>query len=134
MSETRAVLEKYSVVAVVGISTNPSKAAHKIPQTLKRRGFKIIPVNPTAGEVLGEKAYPTLADIPEQVDIVDVFRPSEEAADIARQAVEIGAKALWLQIGITSDEARTIAQDAGLDFVEDHCMGHETSVLGITKH
>ncbi len=134
MSETRAVLEKYSVVAVVGISTNPSKAAHKIPQTLKRRGFKIIPVNPTVDEVLGERAYPTLADIPEQVDIVDVFRPSKEAADIARQAVEIGAKALWLQIGITSDEARTIAQDAGLDFIEDHCMGHETSVLGITKH
>ncbi|MGH2778204.1 MAG: CoA-binding protein, partial [Actinomycetota bacterium] len=107
MSDTRAVLEKYSVVAVVGISTDPSKAAHRIPQRLKRAGFKIIPVNPAADEVLGEKAYPTLADIPERVDIVDVFRPSEEAAGIAREAVEIGAKALWLQIGVTSDEART---------------------------
>lgn len=134
MSEARAILEKYSVVAVVGISTDPTKAAHRIPKTLKTAGFKVIPVNPTATEVLGEKAYPTLADIPEQVDIVDVFRPSDEAADIARQAVEIGAKALWLQIGITSDEARAIAEDAGLDFVEDRCMGNETRSLGITKH
>lgn len=134
MSETRAVLEKYSVVAVVGISTNPSKAAHRIPKTLKQAGFKVIPVNPTAEEVLGEKAYPTLADIPDQVDIVDVFRPSEDAADIAREAVKSGAKALWLQIGITSDEARTIALDAGLDYIENRCMGHETTVLGITKH
>ena len=133
MSEVREVLERYSVVAVVGISTNPSKASHRIPKTLKDAGFKIIPVNPTAEEVLGEKAYTTLADIPEQVDIVDVFRPSEEAAGIAREAVEIGAKALWLQLGITSDEARTIAQAAGLDYIENRCMGHETSALGIKK-
>jgi len=134
MSEAREVLERYSVVAVVGISTDPMKAAHKIPKRLKAAGFKIIPVNPTADEVLGEKAYPTLADIPEQVDVVDVFRPSDEAADIARQAVEIGAKALWLQIGLTSTEARAIAEDAGLDFVENRCMGSEARALGITKH
>jgi hypothetical protein len=134
MSEVREVLEKYSVVAVVGISTNPAKAAHRIPRMLKDAGFKIIPVNPTSDEVLGQKTYPTLAAIPQQVDVVDVFRPSDEAADIARQAVEIGAKALWLQIGITSDEARAIAEDAGLDFVENRCMGSEARALGITKH
>jgi predicted CoA-binding protein len=134
MSEVREVLEKYSVVAVVGISTNPAKASHRIPRILKDAGFKIIPVNPTGDEVLGQKTYPTLAAIPHQVDVVDVFRPSDEAADIARQAVEIGAKALWLQIGITSDEARAIAEDAGLDFVENRCMGSEARALGITKH
>ena len=133
MSEAREVLEKYSVVAVVGISTNPAKAAHRIPRMLKDAGFKIIPVNPTVDEVLGQKAHPTLAAIPQQVDVVDVFRPSDEAAEIARQAVEIGAKALWLQIGITSDEARAIAEDAGLDFVENRCMGSEARALGITK-
>ena len=133
MSEVRDVLEKYSIVAVVGISTDPSKASHRIPRTLKDAGFKIIPVNPTADEVLGEKVYPTLADIPEQVEVVDVFRPSDEAADIARQAVAIGAKALWLQLGLTSDEARSIAEEAGLDFVENRCMGTETRALGIKK-
>lgn len=131
--KVRQLLEKNWVVAVVGISTDPAKAAHEIPKQLQERGFRIVPVNPSADEILGQPAYASLADIDEPVDIVDVFRPAEEAADIAREAVAVGAKVLWLQLGITSDEARSIAEEAGLDYIEDRCMGHETRKLGITK-
>jgi predicted CoA-binding protein len=133
MSDPRSVLERYRTVAVVGASTDPEKAAHQIPRLLKEAGFRVIPVNPSADEILGERAYKTLADIPEPVEVVDVFRPADEAPAIARQAVEIGAKALWLQLGIRSDEARQIAEDEGLDYVEDHCMGAETRRHRIRK-
>ena len=133
MAETKDVLERYRRVAVVGISNDESKAAHRIPAQLKEAGFDIVPVNPTADTVLGLKAYGKLADVEGPIDIVEVFRPAEEAPDIARQAVEVGAKALWLQQGIRSDEARRIAEETGLDFVEDHCMGVESRRLGITK-
>ena len=101
--------------------------------SLQRRGFRIIPVNPSADEILGEPAYPALGDIKEPVDVVDVFRPAAEAPGIARQAVAIGARALWLQHGIKSDEARSIAEAAGLDYVEDLCMGRESVRLHIAK-
>jgi uncharacterized protein len=133
MSDPRSVLERYRTVAVVGASTDPEKAAHQIPRLLKEAGFRVIPVNPSADEILGERTYETLADIPEPVEVVDVFRPADEAPAIARQAVEIGAKALWLQLGIRSDEARQIAEDEGLDYVEDHCMGAETRRHRIRK-
>jgi predicted CoA-binding protein len=133
MSDPRSVLERYRTVAVVGASTDPEKAAHQIPRLLKEAGFRVIPVNPSADEILGERTYKTLADIPEPVEVVDVFRPADEAPAIARQAVEIGAKALWLQLGIRSDEARQIAEDEGLDYVEDHCMGAETRRHRIRK-
>jgi len=131
--DPRKVLEDFDTVAVVGLSTSPGKTAHDVPAALQRAGFRIIPVHPSAGEILGEKAYPSLADIPEPVDIVEVFRPAEEAPGIARAAVAIGAKALWLQLGILSAEARRIAEDGGLRFVQNRCMGHETKVHGIRK-
>ncbi|MCW2924681.1 MAG: putative coenzyme A-binding protein [Thermoleophilia bacterium] len=118
-----ALLRAAKTIAVVGMSTDPSKPASFAPAELVRRGWTVIPVNPNATEVGGLKSYPTLADVPVPVDIVDVFRPSADAPDIARQAAAIGAKALWLQKGITSTEARDVAAAAGMAFVEDTCAG-----------
>ena len=133
MAEPRQLLEDARTVAVVGISTNPNKAAFGIPAGLQAAGYRIVPVNPAADRVLGERAYASLTDVREPIDIVEVFRPAVEAPGIARQAVQIGAKALWLQRGIVSDEARQIAEDAGLAYIEDTCMGVERSRYGITK-
>lgn len=133
MSDTREVLEKYRVIAVVGASRSPLKEAHRIPVQMKMAGYRVIPVNPYADELFGEKVYRSLADIPEPVEIVDVFRPSAEAADVARQAVAIGAKAVWLQLGISSPEARRVAEEAGLDYVENRCIAVEMARHGVIK-
>ena len=97
-----------------------------MPAGLQRRGFHIIPINPFADELFGERVYRSLSEVPVTIDIVDVFRPAADAPEIARQAVAIGAKALWLQLDIRSEEARRIAEAAGLDYVEDEC----TAVVG----
>ena len=130
---SKEVLEYATTVAVVGASRDPGKPSGHIPYLLQHRGFRIIPVNPSANEILGERAYASLLDIQERIEVVDVFRPAAEAAAIARQAVAIGARALWLQFGIKSDEARSIAEAAGLDYVEDLCMGRESIRLHIAK-
>src|SRR5689334_5894781 len=105
MNKTPKEILQYSVtIAVVGASRDPNKSAGSVPIEMKRHGFRIIPVNPVADTLYGEKAYKTLKDIPEKVNLVNVFRPSEEAADVVRQAVEIGARAVWLQLGIASPE------------------------------
>jgi uncharacterized protein len=127
------ILRESSRIAVVGVSTNPAKAAYSIPATLQSAGFNIIPVNPTAEEVLGQPAKATLDEIEEPVDVVQVFRPSEEAPDIARAAARIGAHVVWLQLGLHSEEARRIATEAGMDYVEDRCMGVERARYGIVK-
>ena len=119
----RRVFEDSQTIAVVGASPDPDRAGNYIPAYLKAQGYRIIPVNPTCEEVLGEKCYASLEDIPEPVDCVEVFRRPEYTPDIARQAVAIGAKSLWLQLGIINDEARRIAEAAGLLFVQDECMG-----------
>ncbi|MFI2364592.1 CoA-binding protein [Promicromonospora sp. NPDC019610] len=128
----KSLLNTAQTVAVVGLSTQPDKPSVAVAQVLLDAGYDVIPVHPTAAEILGRRAYPTLADIPVPVDIVDVFRPAHEAPGIAHQAAEIGAGTLWLQLGITSDEARTTAQNAGLRFVEDTCIGETTLRLGNT--
>ena len=133
MDDTRRVLTEFSVVAVVGMSRDPSKAAHSVPAGLRAAGFRIVPVNPEATEILGEPAFPTLAAIPFPVELVLVFRPARFTPEIAQQAVAIGAKALWLQQGIFSNEARRIAKDAGLAYVEDRCAGVEAALYRI-KH
>src|SRR3954467_13823214 len=122
---TRRMLEDYDTVAVVGLSSQPTKAAHSVPAAMQAYGWRVIPVNPHAEELLGENVYRRLSDIPEQVDVVNVFRPSAEAADVVRQAASIGAKAVWLQLGITSGEARAIAAGHGLLYVEDRCIAVE---------
>lgn len=133
MAEPREILERSSTIAVVGIARTTDKPSGGVPADLQARGFRIIPVNPKADEILGEKAYASLTDVTEPVDVVEVFRPAEEAPEIARQAVAIGAKALWLQLGIVSDEARRIAEGAGLDFVQDRCMDVESRRYDIRK-
>jgi predicted CoA-binding protein len=127
-----AILRTYDTITVVGASRAPYKAAHTVPAHMQRHGWRIIPVNPTADTILGERVFPTLADVPEQVGLVDVFRPSEQTPDIARQAVRAGATALWLQLGIASEEARRIAQDAGLQYVENRCLVIEQRRLGLS--
>ncbi|HEX5949203.1 MAG TPA: CoA-binding protein [Actinomycetota bacterium] len=123
MDELRRIYEETTTIAVVGASGDQTKAAHTIPRYLQREGFRIIPVNPRGGEILGEKVYERLEDIPEPIDVVDVFRPSEETPAVARDAVKVGAKALWLQEGISSEEAERIASEGGLKVVMDRCMG-----------
>ncbi|HYP87383.1 MAG TPA: CoA-binding protein [Polyangiaceae bacterium] len=131
--DTALILQKFRTLAVVGLSRDPAKAAHAIPARMQKAGFRIIPVNPQLQTVLGETAYPTLRDVPEPVEVVVVFRPSAEAAGVAKDAVAIGAKALWLQQGIVSDEARALAEAAGLLYVEDRCIGVERAVHGVVK-
>ncbi|PZS26808.1 MAG: CoA-binding protein [Pseudonocardiales bacterium] len=116
------ILTSYDTITVVGASRAPEKAAHFVPQHMQEHGWRIIPVNPIADEILGEPVYRALADVPEQVGLVNVFRPSEKTEDIARQAVAAGASALWLQLHIASAEARQIARDAGLLYVENRCL------------
>jgi uncharacterized protein len=123
MDELKKIYEDTSTIAVVGASGDEMKAAHTIPRYLQRQGFRIIPVNPRGGEILGETVVEGLTDVTERVDVVDVFRPSEETPDIARDAVKIGAKVLWLQEGIQSEEAERIATEGGLKVVMNRCMG-----------
>ncbi|EWM15045.1 CoA-binding protein [Kutzneria sp. 744] len=127
----KEMLTSARTIAVVGLSTQPWKAAHSVPASLKAAGYKVIPVHPTATEILGEKAYRSLLDIPEHIDIVDVFRPADETPAIAEQAVQVKAGALWLQLGIANDQARAIAEAAGLPYVEDRCIAVERSTLGL---
>ena len=122
--ELRSILGDARTIAVVGLSSDPRRESLRIAKYLQNRGYRIIPVNPNENEVLGEKAYPSLLDIPEDVkiDAVDVFRRAEHTPEIARQAVQIRAKVLWLQTDIVNDEARRIAEDGGLDVVMGVCM------------
>src|SRR3984957_1282427 len=135
MVDTDAIVERmlttYQTITVVGASAVPAKAAHGVPAEMQRLGWRIVPVNPHADTILGEPVYRTLSAIPEQVGMVDVFRPSSQTPDIARQAVEVGATALWLQLGIASAEARAIAESAGLLYVEDRCLVIEQRRLGL---
>jgi hypothetical protein len=127
------ILSGATTIAVVGASRDPSKAGGSVPEGLQRRGFRIIPVNPFADELFGEKAYRSLLDVPEKIDLVDVFRPAKDAPAIARDAAAIGARALWLQLDIRSAEARRIAEAAGMDYVEDECTAVVASLYRIRK-
>jgi predicted CoA-binding protein len=130
---SKEVLERSTTIAVVGASRDPDKAGGSVPFGLQKRGFRIIPINPFADVLFGETVYRTLADVPEKIDLVDVFRPAADAPEIARQAVAVGAAALWLQLDIRSDEARRIAEAAGLDYVEDECTAVVSSLHRIKK-
>ena len=123
-STIREILEKSKVIAVVGLSPKSDRPSHRVGAYLKNQGYRIIPVRPAADEILGEKAYSSLKAIPQdiQVDVVDVFRKSEDVPPIVEQAIEIGAKAIWLQEGIVNEEAAQKARAAGLKVVMDLCM------------
>ncbi len=132
MDELRTIYEEAQTIAVVGASGDESKAAHTIPRYLKRQGYRIFPVNPKGGEILEERVYSSLEEIPEKVDVVDVFRPAEETPDVARAAAKIGAKVLWLQQGIYSEEAERIAREGGIEqVVMNRCMGETHYQLGL---
>jgi predicted CoA-binding protein len=118
-------------IAVVGASADPSKPAHQIPRYLQRQGYRILPVNPRGGELLGEAVARSLAEVDRPVDVVDVFRPAAAAPEIAREAIAIGAKVLWLQLGIESQEAKRLAEAAGLTVVMNRCMGATHGELGL---
>ena len=118
-------------IAVVGASADQSKPSFRIPRYLQSQGYLIRPVNPRGGTILGERAAASLADLQPPIDVVDVFRPTAEAPGIARQAVAAGARVLWLQSGIESEEARRLAEDAGLTVVMDRCMGATHAELGL---
>jgi uncharacterized protein len=127
------ILERATTIAVVGASRDPRKAGASIPVQLQRRGFRIIPINPFADELFGEHVYRSLSEVKEKVDLVDVFRPAADAPAIAREAAAIGAAALWLQQDIRSDEARRIAEAAGMDYVEDQCTAVVAALHQVNK-
>ncbi|MEO3818161.1 CoA-binding protein [Plantactinospora sp. B24E8] len=133
MRDAQQILADARVIAVVGASRDPSKPAHSVPLQMQRHGWQIIPVNPRADELFGERVYRSLAEIPHPVDLVDVFRPAEDAVQVVRDAVAIGAPAVWLQLGIVSAEARRIAEEAGVDYVEDRCLAVERAVGGLSR-
>jgi predicted CoA-binding protein len=125
MSAEEKVLNFSRVVAVVGLSSKPDRPSYKVASYLKEQGYKIIPVNPTEKEILGELCYPALASIPESVDVVDIFRRSEEVLPIVEEAIRIGAKAVWMQEGVINGEAAARARETGLMVVMDKCIRKE---------
>lgn len=120
--DPETIVKEARTVAVVGLSNDPEKASNEVGAYLMEQGYRVIPVNPKEDEVLGEHAYNTVEQIPEQVDVVDVFLPPDKTPDIAEDAVRAGVKTLWLQEGIESSEARRIAEEGGLAYIENRCM------------
>lgn len=120
--EMKEILLSTKTIASVGLSSNPAKESYGIVAYLKRQGYRIIPVNPTADEIMGEKAYPDLSSLPDKVDVVLVFRKPEDVPPVVDEAIKIGAKVVWMQEGIVHEEAAQKARDAGLQVVMDACM------------
>jgi len=136
--DPREVMKRYKVIAVVGASKNPEKEANSVPDYLTGHGYTVIPVNPTADMILGLKAYPSLADIPadlaKRVEVVEVFRPSEELPEVARQVAEMKKRTgrpyvFWGQLGLENDEAKRILGEAKVDYVMDKCMRVEHAAM-----
>ncbi len=130
MSTEEEILSSSQVVAVVGLSPKPNRPSYRVASYLKEQGYRIIPVNPKTKEILGETCYPDLASIPEPIDVVNIFRRSEEAPAIVEEAIKIGAKAVWMQEGVISEQASAQAKKAGLLVVMDKCMLKEHQKLG----
>lgn len=118
----KAILQSTRTIASVGLSSNPGKESHGIAAYLMQQGYRVIPVNPTASEILGEKSYPDLVSIPEKIDVVQIFRRPEDVPPIAEEAIQVGAKVVWMQEGIVNEEAAQKARQAGLQVVMDACM------------
>src|SRR3979409_1783288 len=131
--ELKQLLTGATTIAVVGASSNPDKASYGIMQKLQHAGYRVIPVNPRGAQILGERAYPSLVDVPERIVIVDVFRRAEDTPGIADEAVTIGAKALWLQTGIVNEDAAARASAGGLTVVMDACIGATHTLLRVAR-
>ncbi|MCL0057628.1 CoA-binding protein [Dehalococcoidales bacterium] len=122
MSTEAEILDSSQVIAVVGLSPKPDRPSYQVASYLKENGYKIIPVNPKAREILGEPSYPDLGSVPEPVDVVSIFRRPEEVPAIVEEAIKIGAKAVWMQEGVINEEAASQAKEAGLLVVMNRCM------------
>ena len=129
IAQLRRILKENHTIAIVGLSADWYRPSYFAAKYMQEHGFRIIPVNPKYTEILGEKCYPDLKSIPEKVDMVDVFRKSADCAPIAKEAVAIGAKVVWLQLGVENDEAKAIAESGGLEFVENRCVKIEYARL-----
>jgi len=127
--DLRRVLTDNRVIAIVGLSANPTRPSHVVAKYLLAHGYTVIPVNPGESEILGQKCYAHLAEIPQKVDIVDCFRKSEDIPPLAQAAIDIGARALWLQLDVINSEAAALASAAGLDVVMDRCIKIEHARL-----
>ncbi len=130
----KQIFDKYRTIAVYGMSTNPAKPSNEVPALLESAGYNIIPINPVAQEINGKKSYPKIADIPDKIEILNVFRPSEQALDVVKEAVERkkekgDIEVIWLQEGIRNDEAKKLAEENGIEFVQDRCMKIEYQSL-----
>jgi predicted CoA-binding protein len=127
--EITAILQHYRTVAVVGLSTDPQRPSHQVAEYLQSQGYRIIPVNPQCQEVLGEKCYASLKDVPDKVEVVDIFRQTEAIPGIVEEAIAVGAKVIWMQLGLESPEAAARARSAGLQVVMNRCMKIEHGKL-----
>ena len=127
MSDIKNILTKYKTIAMIGVSNDPTKASTIVMKYMQKYGFKVYPVNPRAKgqKILGEEVFEKITDIKNPVDIVDVFRPSKEVLDIAKDTIKIGAKVLWLQLGIKNEEAKKIVEKNKIEYVEDKCTKME---------
>ena len=127
MSDIKSILSKYKSIAMIGVSNDPTKASTIVMKYMQKYGFKVFPVNPKAKgqKILGEEVFEKITDIKDTVDIVDVFRPSKEALDIAKDTVSIKDKVLWLQLGIKSEEAKKMVEENNIEYVEDRCTKME---------
>lgn len=119
--DIEAILKECKTVAVVGLSPNPARPSHRVALYLQANGYRIVPVNPNATEVLGERCYPNLTAIPHSVELVDIFRRSEDVPVIVDEAIQVGAEAVWMQLGIVNEASAVLAEEAGLDVVMDKC-------------
>jgi predicted CoA-binding protein len=129
----RGLLTEARVIAVVGHSDQPHRTSYRIAQTLRRAGYTVYPVNPTVAQIDGQASYPTLADVPESIDIVNVFRRSEFLKEIVQEAVEVGAGAVWAQLGVADEGAARLAAQHGLPLVMDTCIAVAHRMLGISR-
>ena len=128
------ILKNYHIIAMVGLSPDPNRPSHRVAKYLINHGYKVIPVNPDAQEILGTRSYSDMSSIPEPIEIVDIFRRSEEVMPIVDEAIKIGAKVVWMQEGVINEEAALKAQDAGLLVVMDRCMLKEHKRLNKTHN
>ena len=128
--EISDILKRYKTVAVIGMSKNPEKDAYRIPEYLMKNGYQIIPVNPSAEEILGQKSYKRLADVPDEIDIVDVFRPSEDIPNYVQDVIQKKPKVFWEQLGIHNPEAEEKIASVGIKVVYDRCMLQEHQKIG----
>ena len=127
--EVAGILSKYRTVAVVGLSPKEDRASYRVANYLKQQGYRVIPVNPAVKEVLGETSYPDLSTVPESVEIVDIFRRAEDVPQVVEEAIKVGAKVIWMQLGIVNEAAASRAREAGLKVVMDKCMKIEHQAI-----